>query len=62
MLFHGWNCLMIADAIGKYFWFSTDVFGKMHTESRGVLSMYSQQIMAFAISLVYVSYFCAGKD
>ena len=53
---------MIADAIGKYFWFSTDLFGKMHTESRGVLSMYSQQIMAFAISLVYVSYFCAGKD
>ena len=34
----------------------------MHTESRGVLSMYSQMIMAFAICLVYLSYFTAGKD
>ena len=53
---------MIVDAIGKYLWFSTDVFGRMHTENRGVLSMYSQQIMAFAICLVYLSYFCAGQD
>ena len=62
ILFHGWNILMIVDAISKYIWFQTKLFGDYHTTHRGILSMYSQEFMALAIGLVYMSYFCAGKD
>ena len=61
VVFHLWNLFMIVDAISKYIWFHTNLMGH-YTVRRGILSMYSQELMTVGILCLYMYYFCAGTE
>ena len=59
-VFHGWNCLFLADAFGKFVLLNLNLFGR-YTVKKGILSIYSTIYPAIALLALYIYYFFAER-
>ena len=57
LTFHVWTWLLIIDSLGKYFLFSTDLFGH-YAVRKGVLGMYSVIYPTIGLTFLYFYYLC----
>ena len=58
VVFHVWNIFIIADSIGHFILFNTNVLGG-ETPNKGVLSSYSIILMTIGIAAIYIYSFYA---
>ena len=59
-VFHGWNCLFLTDAFGRFILLNTNLFGR-YTVTKGILSIYSTFYPASALLALYIYYFFAER-
>ena len=58
VVFHVWNIFIIADSLGHFILFNTNLFGD-ETPNKGVISSYSIILMSIGIAAIYIYSFYA---